>query len=76
MDISRRRFIKTTSGTLAIGVAAAGAALQISAAAQQKSNLIKTIGQNSGQSVAERQPIPDILAVPAEDLKLKPTHTF
>ena len=37
MDISRRRFIKTTSGTLAIGVAAGSAALQVSAAAQQKS---------------------------------------
>jgi hypothetical protein len=35
MDISRRRFIKTTSGKFAIGVAAAGAALQISAAGQQ-----------------------------------------
>jgi aryl-alcohol dehydrogenase-like predicted oxidoreductase len=39
MDISRRRFIKTTSGTLAIGVAAGSAALQVSAAAQQTSNL-------------------------------------
>ena len=65
MGISRRRFIETTSGTLAIGVAAAGAALQISAAAQQKSNLTKTIGQNSAQSVAKLQPVPDILAVPA-----------
>jgi len=33
MDISRRRFIKATSGTLAIGVAAAGAGLQVSAMA-------------------------------------------
>src|SRR5260221_13690872 len=40
MDISRRRFIKTTSGTLAIGVAAGSAALQVGAAAQQTSNLI------------------------------------
>src|SRR5258706_8043585 len=39
MDISRRRFIKTTSGTLAIGVAAGSAALQVGAAAQQTSNL-------------------------------------
>jgi predicted aldo/keto reductase-like oxidoreductase len=39
MDISRRRFIKTTSGTLAIGVAAGSAALQVSAAGQQTSNL-------------------------------------
>jgi hypothetical protein len=39
MDISRRRFIKTTSGTLAIGVAAGSAALQVGAAAQQRSNL-------------------------------------
>jgi choline dehydrogenase len=32
MDISRRQFIKTASGTLAIGVAAGSAALQVSAA--------------------------------------------
>jgi hypothetical protein len=73
MDISRRKFIKTTSGKLAIGVAAAGAALQISAAsaaAQQNSDLAKTIGQDSGQSVAERQPIPDILSVPASNVLL------
>jgi hypothetical protein len=70
MDISRRRFIKTTSGTLAIGAAAASAALQLSAAAQQKSNLIKTIGQNSGQRVAEHQHIPDILNVPAGNVLL------
>jgi aryl-alcohol dehydrogenase-like predicted oxidoreductase len=37
MDISRRKFIKTTSGTLAIG-AAAGAALKVTAADQQTSN--------------------------------------
>jgi NAD(P)-dependent dehydrogenase (short-subunit alcohol dehydrogenase family) len=70
MDISRRRFIKATSSTVALGVAAAGAALQISAAAQQKPDLIKTIGQNSGQSLPERQPIPDILAVPAGNVLL------
>jgi len=64
MDISRRKFIKTTSGTVAIGVAAAGAALQINAAAQQKSGLIKSIDQNSGQSVTQHQPIPSILSVP------------
>src|SRR5260370_37988126 len=39
MDISRRKFIKTASGTLAIGVAAGSAALQVGAAAQQRSNL-------------------------------------
>jgi aryl-alcohol dehydrogenase-like predicted oxidoreductase len=39
MDISRRKFIKTASGTLAIGVAVGSAALQVSAAAQQTSNL-------------------------------------
>jgi hypothetical protein len=39
MDISRRKFIKTASGTLAIGVAAGSAALLVSAAAQQTSNL-------------------------------------
>ena len=66
MDISRRKFIKTTSGTLAIGMAATGAVLQISAAAQQKSDLAKAIGQ----SVAERQPIPDILSVPAGNVLL------
>jgi hypothetical protein len=74
MDISRRRCIKTTSGTLAIGVASAGAGLQVSAAAQQKSNLIKTIDQNSGQSVAEREPIPDILYVAAGNVLLLRTH--
>jgi hypothetical protein len=70
MDISRRRFIKTTSGKLAIGFATAGAALQVSGAAQQKSNLTKTIGQNSDQSVAERQPIPEMLCVPAGNVLL------
>jgi Protein of unknown function (DUF3455) len=70
MDISRRKFIKTTSGKLAIGVAAAGAALQLSAAAQQNSDLAKTIGQDSGQSVGERQPIPDILSVPPGNVLL------
>ena len=38
MDISRRSFIKTTSSTLAIGVAAGTSALQVSTAAQQASN--------------------------------------
>jgi hypothetical protein len=70
MDISRRRFIKTTSGTFAIGFGATSAALQISSAAQQKSNLTKTVGHNSGQSVAERQPIPDILYAPAGNVLL------
>src|SRR4030081_1816457 len=36
MDISRRRFIKTASGTLAIGVAAGSAAAQVSAAGSTK----------------------------------------
>ncbi len=70
MDISRRKFIKTTSGTVALGIAATGAALQLSAAAQQESDLIKTIGQNSGQSGAEGQPISDILSVPAGNVLL------
>jgi len=39
MDISRIKFISTASGTLAIGVAAGSGALQVSAAAQQTSNL-------------------------------------
>jgi len=39
LDISRRKFIKTASGTLAIGVAAGSAAFPVSAAAQQTSNL-------------------------------------
>ncbi|HZC35070.1 MAG TPA: aldo/keto reductase [Chthoniobacterales bacterium] len=39
MDISRRRFIKTTSGTLAIGVAGAAAALKVTAADQEASSL-------------------------------------
>src|SRR5260221_5837023 len=70
MDISRKKFIKTTSCTVALGIAATGAALQLSAAAQQESDLIKTIGQNSGQSGAEGQPIPDILSVPAGNVLL------
>jgi Protein of unknown function (DUF3455) len=74
MGISRRKFIKTTSGTLAIAVAATGAALQISAAAQQKSDLAKIIGQDSGHSVAERQPIPDILSVPAGNVLLEQAY--
>jgi hypothetical protein len=65
MDISRRKFIRTTSGALAVGVAAGSAALQISAAAQQKSNLINTIDQNTDRHAAERLDIPDILYVPA-----------
>jgi hypothetical protein len=39
MDISRRKFIKTASGTLAIGAAVGSAAVQVSAAGQQTSNL-------------------------------------
>jgi hypothetical protein len=66
MDISRGKFIRTASCTVAIGVAAAGAALQVSAAAQQKSSMIKTIGQNS----ARQQPIPGILSVPAGNVLL------
>jgi Protein of unknown function (DUF3455) len=64
MDISRREFIKTTSGTVAIGVASTGAALQINAAAQQKSGLVNSRDQNSGQSVTQQQSIPGILSVP------------
>ena len=70
MDISRRKFIKATSGALAVGVAAGSATLQIGAMAQQKSNLIKTTGRNSNQSVFERQPIPNILYVPAGNVLL------
>ena len=40
MDISRRSFIRTTSSTLALGVAVGSSALQLSAAAQQTSNFI------------------------------------
>ena len=47
-----------------------GAALQISAVAQPKSNLIKTIGQNSDQSVADREYIPEILNVPPGNVLL------
>ena len=39
IDISRRKFIKTTSGTLAIGSLRAAQRLKVSAAAQQTSNL-------------------------------------
>jgi hypothetical protein len=68
MDMSRRKFIRSTSGALAVGVAAGSAALQISAAAQQKSNLIKTIGQNTDRP--ERLDNPDILYVPAGNVLL------
>ena len=64
MDISRRRFVKTTSRTLALGLAGASAALKATVAAQPTSNLAKPVAQNSGQAVAEPQPIPDILNVP------------
>ena len=39
MDITRRNFIRTTSSTLALGLAAGSSALQLSAAAQQTSSL-------------------------------------
>ena len=64
MDISRRGFVKTTSGTLAIGLAGASAALQATVAAQQTSNLTKPMAQNPGQAVAGAQHIPGILNVP------------
>ena len=71
MDISRRKFVKTTSGTLAIGLAGASAALQLSASAQQTSDLTKPMSQNSGQAVAAApRHIPDILNVPPGNVLL------
>jgi hypothetical protein len=65
MNLSRRRFVKTTSSALALGLAGTGVALQIDAAAQQTSNLTTPMGQDPGQADAEPLHIPGILSVPA-----------
>jgi hypothetical protein len=52
IDISRRKFVKTLSGKLAIGSAGASAALQFSVGAQQTYNLTTPMRQNSSQAVA------------------------
>ena len=70
MDISRRRFLKTTSGTLAIGLAGASVALQVGAAAQQTSNLTKPTSQNAGQADTGPLHIPGILTVPPGNVLL------
>ena len=71
MDISRRNFVKTTSSTLAIGLAGASAGLQVCGAAQQTPNLTKPMSQNSGQAVAAApKHIPDILNVPPGNVLL------
>jgi predicted aldo/keto reductase-like oxidoreductase len=56
MDITRRNFIKTTSSTLALGLAAGSPALQPSAAAQQTSDLtsVHTEEQRRGDMIFRR----------------------
>ena len=70
MNISRRRFVKTTSGTLAIGLAGTRAALQVGAAAQQTSNLTKPTSENPGQANSGPLHIPAILTVPPGNVLL------
>src|SRR5258707_11514815 len=54
MDISRRRFIKSTSGTLAIGVAAGSAALQVSAAGNnQTTDFAQRVRLNQAKLTSE-----------------------
>src|SRR5260370_2091311 len=54
MDISRRRFIKNTSGTLAIGVAAGSAALQVSAAGNnQTTDFAQRVRLNQAKLTSE-----------------------
>ena len=56
MDISRRNFIKTTSSTLALGLAAGSPALQPRASAQQTSKLmsVHTEDQRRGDMIFRR----------------------
>jgi Protein of unknown function (DUF3455) len=64
MDISRRTFVKNTSGKLALGLAGAGAAFQLTAGAKQASNLTTPMPQNPSESVTTPGHIPDIVQVP------------
>src|SRR5258708_17811835 len=62
MDISRRRFIKTTSGTLAIGVAAGSAALQVSAAGStQTTDFGERVRVNQAKLASELRPHYDFI---------------
>jgi choline dehydrogenase len=62
MDISRRRFIKTTSGTLAIGVAAGSAALKVSAAGStQTTDFAERVRVNQAKLTSELKPHYDFI---------------
>ena len=58
MAISRRRFIKATSGTLAIGVAAGSAAVQVSAAeSTQTTDFVQRVRVNQAKLTSELKPL-------------------
>src|SRR6476661_8341511 len=62
MDISRRRFIKTASGTLAMGVAAGSAALKISAAGStQTTDFAERVRVNQAKLTSELKPHYDFI---------------
>src|SRR4030088_2926424 len=62
MDISRRQFIKTASGTLAIGVAAGSAALQVSAAeSTQTTDFVQRVRVNQAKLTSELRPHYDFI---------------
>src|SRR5258708_36382249 len=62
MDVSGRRFIKTTSGTLAIGVAAGSAALQVSAAGStQTTDFAQRVRVNQAKLTSELKPQYDFI---------------
>jgi choline dehydrogenase len=62
MDISRRQFIKTASGTLAIGVAAGSAALQVSAAGtNQTTDFAERVRLNQAKLTSELRPHYDFI---------------
>src|SRR3979411_1608527 len=62
MDISRRRFIKTTSGTLTIGVAAGSAALKLSAAGStQTTDFAERVRVNQAKLTSELKPHYDFI---------------
>jgi len=62
MDISRRRFIKTASGTLAMGVAAGSAALKVSAAGStQTTDFAERVRVNQAKLTSELKPHYDFI---------------
>jgi len=62
MDISRRQFIKTASGTLAIGVATGSAALQVSAAGTtQTTDFAERVRLNQAKLTSELRPHYDFI---------------